>query len=1434
MLTILIVAALLVGVSVAADTTVGAVPSARAAVYPTTSYPIPSPVPQDAFGFSGMRMLTSVAAPQTFFAYTAADESVAFVFDKIANVNRRIEIRVTSPSGTIYSMMIPSSGQTNRLYGFGAGALPKEEGIWTAELIPESGELANQNAELFTYSAVYGPGTGGTLTVEKPGRIWTNTLYLYQPTNGSTFTVWEMSSLGYIYEVTYHDYWGLNSGISVDGVGNVARNPDGTPNCSVSVYRSVTGADTRVSPADPDAMRANGACGSVYRIFFSPPYQEDEAAVIPSATSHAGASPNDWVRPTIEPPSFELTDYVGTSTSSAAGSLLADVDNFFGSVVVEVLDRDGNTVRTFTVNVPEGDGLREVTLPFDGLDDAGNPIPPGNITTFRVRGLNAGEIHFVGSDVESITGGVEVRALNGPVSGTAESTRVYWADSDGFDGAPAQAGVNTRDEGVLSDGGVRGYTYSRARTSNSSPFPSGTIFGDGMHTEMWARQGIANQSTLTLHDPVAEYTMVKSVSPARAVVPGESVTFTVTVTNVSDVDLWDLWAFDDLSGVLDDADYAGDAVLTGSWGRRAPSPGAAVFHSAAGRLDLRLNVPAHAAVTVTYSAIVRSDDADRGNDVLSNRVAAVEGMPPPTPCPDGAPRCRETDTPVKDLRLNKVLAAQPVQHANGSWSVEYLLTARNLGALTENVTVSDALRFGAGITTLAASATAEGAMTPEAVTPWDGAAQQTVYTGPIPAGATYTYRVAVDASVAAGVVGTAPGMCTAAASSAGGFHNAASLASPAVPAVALTADACAAPARPAMQKALVGFSQNTDGSWNLSYRILVSNASASQLSYDLVDGLHFGPGSTIRSAVVSHAPGGVTLATPGWDGIANTAIATGVTLPPATDAGPTVHEYTLDVTAEIDPGGGLGTPGWQCPGAVSTADQAFNNLATLTSGSETIDDNACGEPTSPTMTKAVDGPAVQQPDGTWTLSYLITVTNSAESPAGGLMYALSDVFSFPGDTTINSVDVAGPAGVTINPGFNGGLSTLGGSSVAPDANLLAEESIIVPAATAAGPTRHEYLITVNAHVPAGMAMADRSCDAGAATGDGGFSNTARLTGSGIDTASQDCTDVPDVPGTIVEKTVVSSIQATDGSWDVVYAIDVRDESATVAAIYDLDDTLAYGAGISVNAVSVTRKPAGVALAAPAWDGIGTTRIATGVVIAGGDVHHYEVTVNAAPSRAVYDGDSRLCAADGGPAAGGFLNTVQTRSGAAVRDADACASIPAPRLELDKQVEGEPASVEVGDTVNYVITATNVGGADYSAAVPADVVDDLRDVLDNADYRGHASATLPGTVAFVQPRLSWTGPLRVGESVTIRYAVRVTSLGDTELVNTVASPLSCPDCEATTRTPVLRPQTPLPVPPLAVTGGTSTLFAISAAGLAILLGAMGVFAAAGGHRRARSV
>ncbi len=126
--------------------------------------------------------------------------------------------------------------------------------------------------------------------------------------------------------------------------------------------------------------------------------------------------------------------------------------------------------------------------------------------------------------------------------------------------------------------------------------------------------------------------------------------------------------------------------------------------------------------------------------------------------------------------------------------------------------------------------------------------------------------------------------------------------------------------------------------------------------------------------------------------------------------------------------------------------------------------------------------------------------------------------------------------------------------------------------------------------------------------------------------------------------------------------------------------------------------------------------------------------------------------------------------------DHAVTVTLPRLRLAKTSDAT-ADTRPGDVVRYTVTATNAETTDFTDAYPAAVVDDLTGVLDDGTYGEDATADRSGDLGYRAPRLTWTGPLAAGDSVTISYTVRIGArTGDGTVHNVVCDPAGTPCAE----------------------------------------------------------
>ncbi|GAA1507389.1 methionine-rich copper-binding protein CopC [Agromyces terreus] len=186
---------------------------------------------------------------------------------------------------------------------------------------------------------------------------------------------------------------------------------------------------------------------------------------------------------------------------------------------------------------------------------------------------------------------------------------------------------------------------------------------------------------LCTQNPVAAYTVEKSVDPASGttVLPGDDLTYTVTVTSTgrapAEIDLTD-----ELSGIVDDADLDEGSIA-------ATAPLVAVLAEDGASIRLTGSLPTGTA-TLTYTVSVRDDDADRTDDVLGNFVVET-GEDPPEECVPGDPAC--TSNPVADVTVAKSVNPADGTSVHADDVLEYTLTFESNGAATAVVDYTDLL-----------------------------------------------------------------------------------------------------------------------------------------------------------------------------------------------------------------------------------------------------------------------------------------------------------------------------------------------------------------------------------------------------------------------------------------------------------------------------------------------------------------------------------------------------------------------------------------------------------------------------------------------------------------------------------------------------------------------------------------------------------------------
>src|SRR5690606_81526 len=221
---------------------------------------------------------------------------------------------------------------------------------------------------------------------------------------------------------------------------------------------------------------------------------------------------------------------------------------------------------------------------------------------------------------------------------------------------------------------------------------------------------------------------------------------------------------------------------------------------------------------------------------------------------------------------------------------------------------------------------------------------------------------------------------------------------------------------------------------------------------------------------------------------------------------------------------------------------------------------------------------------------------------------------------------------------NGSWTGLGAEG-APE-NVIASD-VVLPA----GGT-HTYLVEVVIGLAPGTEGAPviTGCDDLSGDEPGGVSNTADVTHNDLSDSAEACITVGVV---VVDKTISSGPTPNgDGTWTIVYDL-VATNVGSAEADYDLSDRLRYGDGIEIVSAELTTAPDGVT-SNPAWAGLGAEGaaenvIASGVGIAAGDAHTYQVEVVVEMDEHTIDPAALQCPPPGAGGNGGLANSVSLDS-----------------------------------------------------------------------------------------------------------------------------------------------------------------------------------------------
>ncbi|CCH30118.1 DUF11 domain-containing protein [Actinosynnema sp. NPDC047251] len=1060
------------------------------------------------------------------------------------------------------------------------------------------------------------------------------------------------------------------------------------------------------------------------------------------------------------------------------------------SVTVGTPPGGDKTLRN-TVTSPDGNCSAgcstEVPIALLRLKKASAPADPkpGSTITYTVTATNDGTAPWTGATfTDDLTGVLDDAAYNNDA--TASSGAV------GYDAA----GRKLTWTGDVPAGSTVTVTYSVTvgsppagdkRLTNAVVGPDGTNCSRG-----------STDPDCRTDEPITGLVIRKTAAPAT-VKPGDTVTFTITAENVGGAAVTGATLTDDLTGVLDDADYQADAVARVG-GTNAPTQ--PTFDAGTRKLTWTGDVGVGQTVTITYTATVKAPPT--GDFSLVNTVTGPDG----STCPPGStdPACGSV-TPVGAVTVRKT--ADKATATPGE-RVTYTVTVVNTGqADYPGATFADDL------TGVLDDATWDDQITADIGTAtFDAGAKRLTWTGDVAKGATATITYSVT-------VGNPP---------AGDKRLRNVVTGPNCPAGS-TDPACGTETLVRSVKLVkTGSPANPKVGDVVTYTVVVTNTGTAayggasfvdDLSDVLDDATWDGNTTATVGAVVFDAAGQkltwtgdlavgatatvtytVTVTNAGDQFLRNVVSGDGSNCPPgsddpdcqvvlpkpqlgivksvsATSVKPgEVVTYTVTVT---ETSGNAGYPGASFTDDLAGVldDASWNGDATASSGSVTFDagaktlawqgDVAAGATVTITYKVTVGTP----PGGDKKLRNAVTGPEDSTCPPGGdcgtdTPVALLEIKKTTAPTTPKAGDTVTFTVVVSNTGEADYL----GASFSDDLSGVLDDAVWNGDATATsgtatldagaktlawnGDVAKGGTVTVTYSVTVGRPPGGDRQLRNAVTGPDGATCPPGST-------DPDCSTV--TPLALLELAKTASPATAKPGEKVTYTVTVRNPGTAtyVGATFSDDltgvlDDATYNGDATAGAGSVT-------YAAPNLTWRHDLPAGTTVTVT------YSVTVASPPA-----GDGELRNAVTGP-------TDSTCQG------DCGTVTPVAALRIVKSVA--PTDPRPGDEVTYTVLVTNTGKATYAGAT---FTDDLSGVLDDARYNQDAQATV-GAVAYAAPVLTWNGDIGAGAEVRVTYSVTVNRPpgGDKLLKNAVTgtSDGNCPpgstdpDCGTVTPVPALK-------------------------------------------------